>query len=152
MDVLARAAEPDDVEPLRRLRADAAGEIEQARGGRLLLQVPPKGGAPSSRTAPRFTAVATIDGVVVGYLDAGLHELEDGSVLCRVDSVYVEPPARAVGAGEALVELLSSWARAGGAVGIDAVALPGARETKNFFESHGFSARLLVMHHDLTRS
>jgi hypothetical protein len=31
-------------------------------------------------------------------------------------------------------------------VGIDAFALPGMRETKNFFEGSGFTARLLVMH------
>ncbi|MGH9181071.1 MAG: hypothetical protein ACRDY5_05080 [Acidimicrobiales bacterium] len=33
--------------------------------------------------------------------------------------------------------------------GIDAVALPGQRATKNFFEGNGFTARLIVMHRRL---
>ena len=36
-------------------------------------------------------------------------------------------------------------------MGIDATALPGNRATKNFFEAHGFTARLLVMHHALAQ-
>ena len=31
--------------------------------------------------------------------------------------------------------------------GVDATALPGHRQAKNFFERAGFTARLLVMHH-----
>jgi hypothetical protein len=31
-------------------------------------------------------------------------------------------------------------------VGIDAVALPGMRETKNFFEAAGLVARAIVVH------
>ncbi len=38
-------------------------------------------------------------------------------------------------------------AKAAGCLGVDAVALPGDRNTKNFFESFGLKARLLVVHH-----
>ena len=34
-------------------------------------------------------------------------------------------------------------------IGIDATALPGHRATKNFFETHGFTARALAMHRRL---
>ena len=36
-----------------------------------------------------------------------------------------------------------------GCVGVDVRALPGHRAAKNFFETHGFTARALVMHHPL---
>ena len=40
-----------------------------------------------------------------------------------------------------------TWCRARDCRGIDAIALPGNRATKNFFEASGFTARMLVMHH-----
>ena len=43
--------------------------------------------------------------------------------------------------------LLLEWCRDQGCRGVDALALPGMRATKNFFEESGFSARLIVMHH-----
>jgi hypothetical protein len=36
-----------------------------------------------------------------------------------------------------------------GCVGIDALALPGHRAAKNFFEESGFTARAIVMHRSL---
>jgi hypothetical protein len=44
---------------------------------------------------------------------------------------------------------LLAWFSARGCLGVDSTALPGARETKNFFEESGFTARLLVMHRRL---
>ncbi|HET9091975.1 MAG TPA: GNAT family N-acetyltransferase [Acidimicrobiales bacterium] len=96
-----------------------------------------------------LVGVVEIDAVVVGFVEAALVELGDGGALCRVASVYVEAAAREVGAGEALMELARSWASDRGAEGIDVAVLPGAREAKNFLESAGFAARLLVMHRPL---
>jgi hypothetical protein len=39
-----------------------------------------------------------------------------------------------------------AWCREQACVGIDALALPGNRATKNFFEMLGFTARALVVH------
>jgi hypothetical protein len=47
---------------------------------------------------------------------------------------------------------LIAWCRARGCTGMDAMALPGHRQTKNFFEESGFTARKLVMHHRLDDS
>ena len=47
------------------------------------------------------------------------------------------------------MDLLVAWAQERGAVGIDALALPGDRHTKNFFETFGLTARALVVHRDL---
>jgi len=93
--------------------------------------------------------VGTYDDVVVGFGAAHVEVLRDGSRLGVVDEIYVEPEARAVGVGETLVEELVRFCRAAGCAGVDATALPGDREAKNFFERAGFSARLLVMHRSL---
>ena len=49
-----------------------------------------------------------------------------------------------VGAGK-LDEVLA-WCTERGCRGVDALALPGNRETKNFFETAGLVARAIVVH------
>jgi GNAT superfamily N-acetyltransferase len=93
--------------------------------------------------------VGTIDGTVLGYAVGRTERLRDGQGLGRIDDLFVEPEARSVGVGEAMMDELLAWFRAQGCAGVDSTALPGARETKNFFEESGFTARLLVMHHRL---
>jgi GNAT superfamily N-acetyltransferase len=66
-----------------------------------------------------------------------------------VDCCYVEPAARGVGVGGALASALVAWLAERGCAGVDVLALPGDRETKQLFESEGFSARLLVLHRPL---
>ena len=80
-----------------------------------------------------------------------------GAGLCRVDGgggerrgvldlCFVEPGAREVGLGHLLIEQALGWFGSQGCTGVDGTAFPGDREAKNFFESAGFKARLLVMH------
>ena len=94
--------------------------------------------------------VGTIDDVVVGYAVAHLERLGDGSLLGVVDEIFVDLEARGVGLGEVMMDDLVSWCRSSGCFGMDAIALPGHRLTKNFFEESGFTARKIVMHHQLT--
>ena len=91
--------------------------------------------------------VATIDGTVVGYAVAHLEQLTDGSVLGVIDDIFVEEGARQVGLGELMINDLMAWCEERKCLGMDAMALPGHRATKNFFEESGFTARNLVMHH-----
>lgn len=93
--------------------------------------------------------VGTIDGVVVGYGAGQTECLRDGRTLGRIHDLYVEPEARGIGVGESVMNALLDWFRDRGAFAVDANALPGDRETKNFFEESGFTARLLVMHRRL---
>jgi GNAT superfamily N-acetyltransferase len=88
-------------------------------------------------------------GVALGYAAISAETLRDRSSLAVITDLYVEPQARQVGVGEALMVLLVGWAAERGCIGIDATALPGDRQTKNFFEASGFTARMLVMHHRL---
>ena len=51
--------------------------------------------------------------------------------------------------GEAIMDDLVAFCVERGCIGIDGLALPGHRATKNFFEEHHFTARMLTMHHRL---
>ena len=51
--------------------------------------------------------------------------------------------------GQADIDAALAWCTSRQATAVDAFALPGDRDTKNFFEMSGFTARLLVMHHKL---
>jgi GNAT superfamily N-acetyltransferase len=97
----------------------------------------------------RLVAVGTIDDVVVGYAVVRTEALRDGTILGVIDDLYVEPEARAVGVGEAIMELVLAWCQARGCRGLDAIALPGNRPTKNFFERFGLVARAIVVHRPL---
>jgi GNAT superfamily N-acetyltransferase len=83
---------------------------------------------------------------VIGYGTAQVEVLRDGSRLGVIEEIFVEEEARAVGVGELLVEALVGFCVDAGCTGVDAAALPGHRQAKNFFERAGFTARLLVMH------
>jgi GNAT superfamily N-acetyltransferase len=100
-------------------------------------------------SADHQVAVGTIDGTVVGYGIVRRERLADGGLLGVIDEIYVDPGARAVGVGEALMDHLLAWCTAEGCVGVDSLALPGDRATKNFFESFGLVARAIVVHRPL---
>jgi GNAT superfamily N-acetyltransferase len=131
---------------LAELAAAARAELAaQERGGRVFVNREARFDV--SLDGPGHVVVGEIDGAVVGYGTARTEPLGDGSVLGIVDDVYVEPEGRGVAVGEAMIGLLLAWCRERGCMGVDAYALPGMRQTKNFFETFGFTARLLVVHH-----
>lgn len=150
----ARAGTRDDLERVVELAQAAAAELATLRGGALFLRREGRGGevraaleAGLDRDDVRF-AVGTLDGHVVGFGIAELQAL-DGATLGVIRALYVDPEAREVGVGEALAADLLDFCTRRGCVGVDAYALPGSRATKNFFEAHGFTARLLVLHRPL---
>ena len=98
-----------------------------------------------------FVVVGTVDEAVVGFGAVTLERLRTGETLGTIGDLFVEPDARAVGVGEAMADDLVAFCVARGCAGIDALALPGHRTTKNFFEGSGFTARALVMHRALDR-
>lgn len=134
-----RAARPADDARVDELRRRAADEAAGRRGGPELLAT--TGPAPADTTS---VLVAEVDGVVLAY--ASLERRGDRLVLSEL---FTEPRAREVGLGHALVEAAVDAARRLGCTAIESVALPGDRDTKNFFESHGMRARLLVVARDL---
>jgi GNAT superfamily N-acetyltransferase len=150
-----RRADRRDLDDLARMAGEGIAEQLDERGGRLWARR-------ETRPAPfgaSFEAsldddcqevwVGTFAGVTVGYAAAHVEELRDGTLLAVVDDLYVEPDARRVGVGESLMTAVTDWACSRSCAGVDGWALPGNRETKNFFESFGFTARGIVVHHPL---
>jgi len=136
----ARPLTAGDVAAVTALRATALAEIAEARGGRLYEARP----LPLPDDEARPCWVGELAGTVVGYLVASA-----SGTLGRVDAVYVDHACRSVGVGTAMLEPALAWMEARGCTDADALALPGARATKNFFEEAGFTARLLVVHRRL---
>lgn len=90
--------------------------------------------------------VGTLDAAIVGFGTAEIETLRSGAHLGVISDLFVESDARSVGVGEALAGALVAFCTQHGCVGIDALALPGHRAAKNFFEESGFTARAIVMH------
>ena len=151
----ARPATGDDVPRLAELVAEAVAEQAEGRGGRIWAAretraLPAEASLAALVADPNALVLAgTIDGTIVGYAVTVTEQLRTGDRLGVVTDVYVEPGARGVGVGEALLDQVVAWCEAAGCIGIDALALPGNRSTKNFFESFGFTARAIVVHRRL---
>lgn len=139
---LASAAR-DELAPLR------GGDVWRAQAGRVDPVEELLGEQLAGPAEAGCAVVGTIDDVVVGYGVSVVEVLSDGSRLAVVTDLYVAPDARGIGIGEAMMDLLVAHARQVGARGIDALALPGDRETKNFFETFGLKARAIVVHRSL---
>jgi GNAT superfamily N-acetyltransferase len=146
-----RPATTADLPRMVELAEHMRGELVAMRGGAIWggreAHVDPEAAYASMLERPdAHVVVGTIDGVVVGFAAVTLERLHGGEAIGVITDLYVEPPAREVGVGEALTIDLIAFCEARHCVGIDALALPGHRSTKNFFEESGFTARAIVMH------
>ena len=155
MDILACPARQEHLEVLEDLATEAVEEQAEARGGWVWSRREVRT-RPFARSLERAMGdpdqavwVGLIDSVPVGYAAAAVEPVQTGELLGRVTDLYVTEGARDVGVGEELIGEVLAWCAERGCVGIDALALPGNRSTKNFFETFGFTARLLVLHRRL---
>ena len=150
-----RLATERDLDAVAELMAEAVAEQVDARGGavwsRRETAAPPyrMSVEQSFHDPDQEVWLGTIDDVVVGYAICRLEVLRTGEVLGFVTDLYVTDAAREVAVGETMMDEVVTWCEERGCVGIDALALPGNRETKNFFETFGFKARLLTVHRAL---
>lgn len=97
----------------------------------------------------RHLFVGEVDGIAFGFLHGGVDALlpqAGGRRIGTVHHIFTSVPARGVGVGEAMMALFLETLDGEGIDLVDAVAPPGQRHTKNFFEAHGFAARRIVMH------
>lgn len=154
MDIDARPATDRDLAEIIRLCSDAIAELRPNRGGAVWSQrearSEPLDASLRATMDAGLLAVACIDDTIVGYAGVDLVELHDGSTLGQLNDIYVLPDARGVGCGEALIELVEQWCRERSCIGIDSIALPGDRHTKNFFETFGLTARALRVYRSLS--
>jgi GNAT superfamily N-acetyltransferase len=146
-----RTATPDDLDDVIVLVGAAVAEKLTQKGGRLWARregrrQPEESLRQAVESPDSEVAVGQLDGVTVGYGAAHVEVLPDGGRLGVVDDVYVDPRGRAVGVGEVLMDHLMEWCKGQGCFGVDSLALPGDRATKNFFESFGLVARAIVVH------
>ena len=152
MDESTRPAGHDDVEALHRLAAAARAELAGKKGGDVVDRLDPYRDQPGDRLVGALSRedatllLGTIDGVPVGYGLVTVGPVSDGSLHAVVEEIFVDPDARSVGVGEALLEALLEDVRSRGAMAVQSVALPGDRATKNFFESQGMVARAIIVH------
>jgi len=153
-DESVRSAIEADLAELVRLAEAAVGEKREQKGGpvwvRREARRDPAVSLSAALAADDHEVVAgLLDDAVVGYGVAHDEVLADGGRLGVVDDLYVEPGAREVGLGEELMNHLVAWCEQRGCFGVDSLALPGDRSTKNFFESFGLVARAIVVHRRL---
>ena len=150
-----RPAVAEDLTRLTALARAAIDELADEKGGivwrRHAARREPleEGLAEDLARADTQVLVGTIDDAVVGYSVTTVETLFDNGALAVVRDLFVEPEARGVGVGAAVMEAILAWAGERGCIGVDALALPGGRATKNFFESFGLVARAIVVHRDL---
>jgi ribosomal protein S18 acetylase RimI-like enzyme len=150
-----RHATADDVPRLAGLARQAIAELTVSKGGavwsrREARAEPIDDGLDAAVHSPDHLVLAgTFDGAVVGYAVAAVDQLRDGASLAVLTELYVEPDARSVGVGEAMIHEVLSWAEARDCIGVDSLVLPGNREAKNFFETAGLVARAIVVHRPL---
>ncbi len=148
----ARLATVDDLPVITAIATRIRDEKRPTRGGAMLLAREAGPWPFDERVASLIESpggiavVGTYDDVIFGYALATIEELADGRRLGRLDDLAVDDDARESGIGEAMMNLVIAEMQAAGCLGIDSRALPGDRETKNFFESFGLKARLLVVH------
>jgi ribosomal protein S18 acetylase RimI-like enzyme len=153
--LMARAATAADLAVVAQLFTDASATVATERGGAVFLHKEVLALPLVERLAgllsdpARLVAVGVLEDAILGSALATVETLRDGTILARLEFLWVEPEAREVGLGEELLVLVRRWAQEAGATRLDAYALPGNREAKNFLEGAGFSARLIVMHRTL---
>ncbi len=155
MELGARPAADSDLDVVVALARSAIEERRPLRGGSLWAEIDARTEPLAAVITTELTSaehvvlVGTIDHTVVGYGAAHELRLHSGAAVARITDLYVMPDARGVGVGEQLLLGIEDWAREKGHAGLDSLALPGDRNTKNFFESFGLVARAIEVHRSI---
>ncbi|CAM8625219.1 NAT_SF domain containing protein [Acidimicrobiia bacterium] len=144
-----------DIDVLSALATDLYRALRTERGGSAHLALhgraePLMDSIVADMSNPSALVVSgMVDGSILGYAVCRLTKTLDSALIAVIEEIYTDPDARRVGIGEAMLDLITEWAAANEAAGIDAIALPGMRDTKNFFESFGLTARAITVHKKL---
>ena len=96
-----------------------------------------------------FVLAGEIDGATVGFIWATIEPMLNrahGAMTGRMRLIYTEPDARGVGVGHAMLTEMIELLRSREIHQFDAPVGPGQRAAKNFFESHRFAARSIIMY------
>lgn len=147
MQIFSRPAKAQDLDVLLLLESEARKSLNVFRGAdRLANELPEIGDKwlEELNTDAVFVLVGGMNSVVMGYLFARLSEKPNNKI-ATIEQVFVTHDARNLGVGDALVSSTLTWARERKLNALDALALPGDRETKNLYERSGLVARLITV-------
>ena len=158
MIVSTRAATSDDLGTLERLYRMLEREMVGLHGMWPLadgLDEPVEASFEAALRDPdTIILIGSIEDYPFGFLMAKVEPMlaqASDEKLGSIRLIYVSDEAREVAVGEAMRDMAVDLLRDRGITKFDAHVLPGHRLAKNFFESGGFSARSIVMHHDDNR-
>lgn len=143
METFVRQGLNSDTDVLRILEDEARSSLVEFRGGdRLSIEIPLIGvkWALALEDRSLHVLVGGLDESVMGYLVARISEQ-----IAVIEQVFVTHDARTLGVGDALVSAIIVWAISNSFKSLDALALPGDRETKNLYERSGLVARLITV-------
>jgi GNAT superfamily N-acetyltransferase len=147
VQIFSRPATAQDLDVLLLLESEARKSLNAFRGAdRLVNELPEIGDKwlEELNNDAAFVLVSGMDSVVMGYLVARMSEKPTNEV-ATIEQVFVTHDARNLGVGDALVSSALTWAREQNLHALDALALPGDRETKNLYERSGLVARLITV-------
>lgn len=139
----ARVASADDGTAVAELRRLARSELLEQRGGEQFTAAEMAG--PSVDVPPSTPDAAVVVGTI-GEDVVGVATVLRSGRRARLEELFTHPGARGVGIGHAMLGEVSRLARGWECTDLDSYALPGDRDTKNFFESHAMKSRLLIVH------
>lgn len=151
----ARVATQDDLPTLTELASNVIAELVDTRGGAIwsITQARVNPIEPAIKEAiddpNQLVLVGLLDAAILGYAIVVVETTSNGEKLAVITDIYVEADARSVGIGEAMMDQIMDWAQEQGCIGVDSMALPGNRATKNFFETFGLVARAIIVHKSL---
>ncbi len=148
MSEAARIATHHDLPAITSILEAVAPAIAEQRGGAIYLAAEAADLQPLADAiddADATVVVGTYDNVILGAASMRFVVLADGQVIGRIERLVVDEEARKSGIGEAMMNRLLEACNARSCDGIEAIALPGDRHTKNFFESFGLKARMLTV-------
>ncbi|MBH02483.1 MAG: hypothetical protein CL469_07480 [Acidimicrobiaceae bacterium] len=150
-----RLASIDDLETLIFLRKEAISELKNKRGGEVLLNLDSFSEDSSENFSFWFDSsnhrifTGLFGDAVVAYGVLEFSKTNDNQKIASIKEIFVLKDARSVGVGESVIHSITNEAIEHNAIGIDSFALPGDRETKNFFETQGMVARLIHVYRPL---
>jgi len=136
-----RVATAADAQYCHELERQAQGDSVGARGAAAFFAEQPIGFIGDGNGG--FTVIAEVDEVAVGFATVHISSVA-GTNVATVVRVFVTARARRVGVGDALINAAKQKAREANCARIDALSLPGDRDTKNLYERNGLTARLIV--------
>ncbi|MEZ5381223.1 MAG: GNAT family N-acetyltransferase [Microthrixaceae bacterium] len=150
--VATHAALPEHLPAILELLRQAHRDQREERGGDMWAQLhaaPLTRDRLRERMASGLVLVGTVLDCPVGIAVVRHEPLATGGRVALIEELYTEPQARGVGVGRHMMAAITAWAEATECQGIDALALPGDRSTKNFFEASGLVARAIIVHRPL---